>query len=185
MQGSHLSSGSQESSSFARVLASSHSLFTPKRVGFTLAGAFVFAGAAAALNVGGSSQGSASGKQNFTFQSSSDNTAPTEGSGVDPANPAAQSSASSDGSASNTNNTSVNVTVNGQSISVPDNGSVHETVPTEDGSGQSSVSVHQSTNKSNSSLNVNVNSSTSTSGTHSHSSSQTVITQNGKTTVTH
>jgi hypothetical protein len=41
MQGSYSSSDRTESGIFGRVLASSHSLFTPKRVGFTLAGAFV------------------------------------------------------------------------------------------------------------------------------------------------
>jgi hypothetical protein len=84
MQGSYSSSDRTESGIFGRVLASSHSLFTPKRVGFTLAGAFVFAGAAAAIGTGGSQQPSHTKSQNFTVQTSSDNTTGTQNTPTEP-----------------------------------------------------------------------------------------------------
>jgi hypothetical protein len=183
MQGSYSSSDRTESGIFGRVLASSHSLFTPKRVGFTLAGAFVFAGAAAAIGIGGSQQPSHTKSQNFTVQTSSDNTTGTQNTPTEPQTAADTNSTTTSGTVSNSS--SVNVTVNGKNIAVPENGSIHQTVPTEDGNGKSSVSVTASNDSSNSTLNVNISSSNSgTSNSSSHSSSHTVITQNGSTTIT-
>lgn len=180
MQESHPSSDRQESSAFARFLTSSHSIFTPKRVGFTLAGAFVFTGTAVAIGTGTSNQPVNAKSQNFTVQTSSDNATEPQGT-----TPEAENPTTTDNTSSTTSN-HMNVTVNGQNVAVPENGSVHQTVPTEDSNGQSSVSVSASNNDSNSSLNVNVSStsSTSTSNSKSHSSSHTVITQNGSVSVT-
>lgn len=68
------------------------------------------------------------------------------------------------GNASNSATVQSTVTVNGQNIDVPDNGSVHTTVP--GSSGQTSVDItHQSSDGgSSSSLNVHVESQSSTGG---------------------
>jgi hypothetical protein len=182
MQGAQPSSGHQSSSIFASALASSRSLFTPKRVGFTLAGAFVFVGAAAAIGNGETDHNPPSKSQNFTVQTSTDNTAAPEEHSDSTANTAQPSNPTSPGSASNSNSTDVHVNVNGQSIDVPDNGSVSTTVPSQDGTGQSSVKVNSSQNSSSSSLNVDISSSSNSSS--SSSSSHTSITQNGGTTHT-
>jgi hypothetical protein len=170
MQGAHPSTGSP-SSMFASVLASSHSLFTPKRVGFTLAGAFVFVGAAAAMNGGVVGQDTKGKQQNFTVQTATDSTA----------DQASSSGESVPGSTSNTSSTNVQVNVNGQNIAVPENGSVQQTVPTQDGTGQSSVSVKSSNNNSSSSLNVNISSNSSSTG-NGFSSSNTMVSEDGGST---
>lgn len=83
----------------------------------------------------------------------------------------------------------VQLNVNGQDVAVPDNGSASTTIPTIDGTGQTSVDVNSNTaaggtNNSSSSLNVNISSGSTSSGT-SHSSNSTVIMQNGGTTIVH
>ena len=182
MQGSRQSTGSQSSSTFADALANTHTLFTPKRVGFTLAGAFVLAGAAAFANTAGN-QDVDTPSRSITVQSSASDTTQPESSSTDP-----ETSASTDqstaGAASSTSSTNVQVNVNGQSIAVPENGSVQKTVPTSDGTSQSSVSVNSSSNSSGTSLNLNVssNSTSSDNSSGSFSSSSTVVTQNGGTT---
>lgn len=180
MQGTHSSTESPSSSLFASVLANSHSLFTRKRVGFTLAGAFVIVGSAVAMNGGSANQPAKSKQQSFTVQTSTDSTAtPAD----PPSNQAASTNTTAPGSASNSSSTNVQLNVNGQNVDVPQNGSVQKTVPTEDGNGQSSVSVNSSSNSSSSSLNVNI-SSNSSSTDNGSSSSSTVISDDGGTTFT-
>jgi hypothetical protein len=183
MQGAQSSSGQQSSSTFASALARSRSLFTPKRVGFTLAGAFVFAGAAAAVSHDETGHHSTSKSQNFTVQTTTDGSSSAPEQVPDAEAGAAQpSDSTSSGSASNSNSTSVQVNVNGQNIDVPDNGSVSTTVPSQDGTGQSSVNVNSSQNNSSSSLNVNISSNSNSS--NGSSSSHMSITQSGGTTHT-
>jgi hypothetical protein len=182
MQGAQSSSGHQSSSIFASALASSRSLFTPKRVGFTLAGAFVFAGAAAAMSNGEADRSASSRHQNFTVQTSTDSAVGPEDTSNSTDDTAQPNSPVNSGSASNSNSTDVQVNVNGQIIDVPDNGSVSTTVPSQDGSGQSSVSINSSQNNDSSSLDVNVSSNSSSS--NGSSSSHMSITQNGGTTHT-
>ena len=79
---------------------------------------------------------------------------------------------------SDTANNKVKVEVNGQNISVPQNGSVHQDIPTQNGS--TTVDVTSSTNGSasngsNTSLNVNVSSNSSNAGS-TFSNQNTVIT---------
>jgi hypothetical protein len=178
MQGTHPSNGSQSSNMFASVLASSHSLFTPKRVGFTLAGAFVLAGSAAAMSGGANPQHAKPAPQTLTVQTSADNTAGSENS----SSATTDAATTVDGStAQNTDTTNVQLHVNGQNIDVPANGSVQQSVPTQDGSGTSSVSINASNNNSSSSLNVNISSNSSSSG-NSFSSSSTMVSEDGGST---
>jgi hypothetical protein len=74
MQNTHTTTSGQ----FTRALLHSNSLFTPKRVGFTLAGAFVCAGAALTLSGGVSSANTGSNQvKTRTAQNSNIDTQPS------------------------------------------------------------------------------------------------------------
>jgi hypothetical protein len=62
------------------------------------------------------------------------------------------------------NSNATNVTVNGQSIDVPDNGQLHKVI--NDQSGSTTIDVNSETSSNNSTSTINVNSSSSSSGSN-------------------
>lgn len=150
------------------VFAGLGHFFTPKRVGLAAAGTLAFLGTGAAFNSPSASLPALHAKDSSSSVSL----------------PGPVQSLSVTGGASSSGN-KVKVNVNGKDIPVPDNGSVQQTVPTSDGSGNSTVTVNSnqggSFNDSSSSLNVTINSSSTTSG--GSSSSSTMITDDGGTTI--
>jgi hypothetical protein len=80
---------------------------------------------------------------------------------ADSASNTSGSSAPSEGSSQSHNSSTTQVTVNGQIIPVPENGSVHQTVPTPDGTGSTNVDINSSLSDSNTTVTTNGNGSTS------------------------
>ncbi len=143
--------------------------------------------AATVITVGAQAQ---NGSSNSTQTTTVKSTVQTDSASSNPAENLTDNTASSNevnasvnaGVAGSAND--VKVTVNGQDVAVPENGSTQRTVPTADGIGQTSVNVTNNGsagNSSSSSLNVNVNSNSSSS-TSGFSSQSTIVTQNGGTT---
>ncbi len=64
---------------------------------------------------------------------------------------------SSGGNGGNSTDSDVNISVNGENISIPENGSVHKTIKSEDGN--TNVDISRSTSNTGTSLNSNVSSS--------------------------
>ncbi len=82
--------------------------------------------------------------------------------------------------AGSTTNNTTHVTVNGQSIDVPTNGSIQKTIPNQDGAGTSSVNISNTTSGSGdasaqNSNSTNLNISSSSSGTDVVNNSSTTI----------
>lgn len=159
---------------FSSALHHSNSLFTPKRIGYGLAGAFVLAGAALALNNSGAASQTPPKPQTYILHSST-NTSDTPDA-IPADTPEGQTSAgattrttfSATTNGNGTTNTHLNV--NGQDIPVPQSGSTSQTITNSNGS-TTTVDVHGNTttqgatdNTSNSSFSLNVHSSSSSSG---------------------
>lgn len=171
MQESQFSVHNQSAGVLAGALHHIRSVFTPRRLGYTLAGAFVFAGAAVVMNSGTASHHAVESKNDgFDAQTSSSNQASQ--SNNDRTITSSPSSTSTDFSSSTssdgTTNTSLNV--NGQDIDVPSNGSTHHTVTNSDGSQTTvdvsgdSTSQSSSSNTSHSNFSLNVHSKSSSGG---------------------
>lgn len=156
---------------FSTVLQQTHSLFTAKRVGYTVAGAFAFVGTAAALSFATSSElpTNSPGKQHLTVQNVP-TPQPSQSTTNSPAEDSNSAAPSAPGSASNQSNNDIDVNVNGQDIPVPENGTTHRTVTSSDGSHTSvditsnSSSSGSAANKSTTSFNLDVTSDSSTTG---------------------
>jgi len=167
MQGSK-SSQNHSSSIFSSALAHSASILTPRRLGYTVAGAFVFVGAAVTLH--GSSaanQGQNPNPQDFSVQAST--VPPPDTTSSDTTSGGASSSTSFSSSTSGSGHTKVQLNVNGRDIPVPANGSTEQTVTSQDGNTQTTVTTNSSTqgdaqNVSSSNFSVNVSSSSSSTG---------------------
>jgi hypothetical protein len=110
---------------------------------------------------------------NVSIHASSDTTAPTTTAPLTTVQPEATTVHASDNSAGDkSGNTSM--TVNGQAVDVPDNGSVDKTIPTNDGA--TSVEVNTSSpgsanSSSHSNVNINIQSSSNSSSKSTKSSS--------------
>ncbi len=170
MQGSS-TSGQQSSNNFSSALQHANSLFTFKRVSYTVAGAFVFAGAAVAAQA---STPSAQPKQPvkatqvLTTQSDTAGSAPKVNDSQ--ASNSATSSTNVSASTSSDGTPKVSVTVNGQDMAVPQNGSTQQTVTNTDGSttttniSSSASGQGSARNSSSSSFSLDVHSSSSSQG---------------------
>lgn len=163
---------------FSSVLHQLRELLTPKRVGYSLAGAFVLAGTAAMA--GGASHPQAPAAH-LNSQSNSQNTdSSTTGSPAN--NDAAAKPAPPDTTAPSTPTTThfsanssadgsqaVHLDVNGQPVAVPSNGSVHHSQTNQDGShttidaNGNSTTNGGSSSQSSSSFNVNIHTDSSSS----------------------
>lgn len=150
-------------------------LFTLKRIGYTVAGTFAFAGAAVAVNSRTNTANPSVPTRAFTVQQAktgpTDNTVPGNQVGAASSTVQSKFSVQANVSGSGTAASNVQVNVNGQNIPVPANGSVQRTVTSSDGSQTTSVSATNSTNSqsnaqnsSSTSFNLNVSSNSTTSG---------------------
>ena len=143
----------------------------------------VTAASVIAIGVNAQSSSTETPKQSTTVQTAADTETPLEH--TDNLNVASDSTietTTSGTTAESANSSNVQLNVNGQDIPVPQNGSTQQTVPSSDGSSQTSVNVTTNGDaNSASSLNVNLNLSTNSSNS-GFSSQQTVVTQNGNTT---
>lgn len=158
----------QKASFFSSIVRQIHTLFVPKRVGYTVAGAFAFAGAATTLNISAPPKNPATTPFYVVQKANAASTQPKQ--------PGADNSATTKlaFSAATSNSSSaqqdVQLHVNGQNIPVPANGTTRQTVTNSDGS-QTSVNATSSTdsqgNTSNSlstSFNLNISSNSKSSG---------------------
>lgn len=168
MQGSK-SSQHHSSSIFGSALAHSTSILTPRRLGYTVAGAFVFVGAAVTLHGSSSAanQGQSPNPQDFSVQAST--VPPPDTTSSDTTSGGASSSTSFSSSTSGSGHTKVQLNVNGRDIPVPANGSTQQTVTSQDGNTQTTVTTNSSTqgdaqNVLSSNFSVNVSSSSSSTG---------------------
>lgn len=174
------SSSSQKNTSFSSV----SSFVQNHKRGSLLVFSAVTAASVIAVGVNAQSNPTEAPQQSTTVQATTSIETPLEN--ADSPNTASSSApettTSSSAGAEATNSSNVQLNVNGQDIPVPQNGSTQQTVPSSDGSSQTSVNITTNGDaNSTSSLNVNLNSSTNSSNS-GFSSQQTVVTQNGNTT---
>lgn len=164
-------SGQQPSNVFSTALQHASSLFTFRRVSYTLAGAFVFAGAAVAVQATNPSEQPKQSVKASQVLNSSSNTAP---SATTPSNSDSAASASTSTNVSATTSANgtpqVSVSVNGEDLAVPQNGSTQHTTTNPDGSttttniSSSASGQGSASNSSHSSFSLDVHSSSSLEG---------------------
>lgn len=167
------SSASRSSSIFSSALAHSASILTPRRVGYTVAGVFMFAGAAAVMNGAAANPGTSANTktQHFSVQTqshTSGDTAAADGSQQSAAGSSSSTNFSADTSGGGTAHVQLNV--NGQDIPVPTSGSTSQTIVNGNGS-TTTVDVNGNTstqgassNQTSTHFSLDVHSSSSSSG---------------------
>jgi hypothetical protein len=167
MQGFESTTGPQQSNLFASALHQANSLFTSKRVGYSVAGAFVIAGAATLYASTSATNTSSTRVNGYSVHTATDSsTQPATGS-VPPIAPSVSTDTTVSAASTTGSSPEVHMSVNGQTITVPSNGTTQQTVTNPDGSQTSINATSSSTqgtasneNSTNFSLNVTSNSST-------------------------
>ncbi len=172
MQRPETSTGRHQSNSPTTNLRVSHSFFTSKRVGYSLAGAFLLISAAATITATPNNEPKG---HNLNIRSTdADHASVSSETSSQDTSPVAEGTASATAFSATTVNgnssTTATLNVNGQNVPIPQNGTSTQTITNDNGS-TTTVDVNsnttgsgQSTNTSFSSFSLNVDSSSTSTG---------------------
>lgn len=160
--------------SIATTLSHPSRVITPARLGYTLTGTFIVAGATAAISPMNTPVAKSSQKENIVNADSTPLTTSvetTKQNKTEPANDSESTQVHTDVSTTTSDvSSSVNLQVNGQTIPIPRNGTVHQSISSNEGNSTQvtvtgNISVQGDTsNSSNSYMSLNVRSQSKTSG---------------------
>jgi len=178
MQEARIPNSSRQANLRTTALHHTLSIFTPKRVGYTVAGAFVFIGSAMVLHGTNNNLGDnahAASQDNYTAPPSSaapaGSSASSESSDTTPSNdPGNTTHTYVSTNTSSGAGTKSHLSVNGKDVPLPDNGTTHQTITDSQGTSQTDIDTYSSTttddptNSSSSNLSISIQSNSTTTG---------------------